>query len=474
MSTRITADRDQTFLLPPALDEWVAADDPVRFVAAFVDALDLAALGVRSPDPRGRGGPAYDPRLLLAVWLYGYVRRVRSTRTLEEACRERLTFRWLTGNVTPDHNAFWRFFTAHRAVFATLFRQLVQLAAAQGLVAMVVHALDGTKLAAACSRRTALHQDALLAALRDLGDDAVAQVLAEIEAAGARAHDAPPPALPAALVDPEARRAAIRDGLHALATAETAHLHPQEPDARMMPVGPATTLGYNAQAVVDDGGLLVALDVDAAASDAAHLGPMLDAVAATLGATAEHTLADSGYESSAQLAAAQEGGRDVLGAVKPSQVAAPADAPYDKAHFAYDAARDVFVCPRGVALPFEGTKQEKRRLPQYVYRCRETACPVRGACSKDPKGRTVRRTDADPALARQRARMRDPARRALYARRQALIEPVFARLKWVDRFVRFTVRGLDKVRAQWSLLGLAYNLRHLVAAWRAGRFQLAA
>jgi hypothetical protein len=235
-----------------------------------------------------------------------------------------------------------------------------------------------------------------------------------------------------------------------------------------------SVLGYNAQAVVDDAGLLVAQDVGAGANDADQLGPMLDQVEATLGEVADHTLADTGYESSEQLARAKAADRQIVGATKPSQLEAPADKPYDKAHFAYDVERDVMVCPRGPTLSFEGIKREKRRLPLLVYRCQQIDCPVRGACSKDPKGRTVRRTEADPALLAQREKMRDPEQQTLYRMRKQLIELVFARIKAIEGFRRFTVRGLTKVRAQWSLVCLAYNLKLLARAWRAGTLRLAA
>ena len=102
----------QRFLLPPALDDWVPTTHPVRFVSTFVDSLDLAEVGMEQ-EVADEGRPPYAADLLLKVWLFGYMERIRSTRALEKACLERMPFLWLTGNLHPDHNTLWRFFKRH-------------------------------------------------------------------------------------------------------------------------------------------------------------------------------------------------------------------------------------------------------------------------------------------------------------------------------------------------------------------------
>src|SRR3954447_11682622 len=109
----LTADYNQQLMLPPSVEEWIGPEHPARFIREFIGLLDLRELGL---DTIGReeGWVAYDPRLLLAAWLLGYLRNLRSTRVLETACREEMGFVWLTGNHRPDHNALWRFWQTHR------------------------------------------------------------------------------------------------------------------------------------------------------------------------------------------------------------------------------------------------------------------------------------------------------------------------------------------------------------------------
>ena len=142
--------REQIWLLPPTLDELVPSDHPARFVAEFVDALgreDWTKLDVDiEGDPLG--APAYHPRALLSVWLFGFMTNVRSCRKLEAACRDQIPYLWLTGWQHPDHNTLWRFYRRHRLNMRELFKRTVRTAVMVGLVDLAVQAVDGTKLAA--------------------------------------------------------------------------------------------------------------------------------------------------------------------------------------------------------------------------------------------------------------------------------------------------------------------------------------
>ena len=147
-------DREQMWLLPPSLDELLPLDHPARFVAVFVDALDQegwAELGVEiNGDPLG--APAFHPRALLCVWLYGFMTGVRSCCKLEAACRDQIPYLWLTGWQHPDHNTLWRFYKEHRQAMRSLFKRTVRTAVAMQLVDLAVQAVDGTKVAANATR----------------------------------------------------------------------------------------------------------------------------------------------------------------------------------------------------------------------------------------------------------------------------------------------------------------------------------
>ena len=181
MSHEIRADYSQSFLLPPSMADWVPAARPARFLCEFVDALDLEALGMSDGEGQGsQGRPSYAPDLLLKVWLYGYFWGIRSTRRLEAACREQVGLLWLTGMHSPDHNTLWRFFRRHKAGLRRLFKRSVHVAVQAGMIGLVLHAVDGTKIAADVSARDGV-----------LGPCAVGQGRAQTPASGGsrRAYD---------------------------------------------------------------------------------------------------------------------------------------------------------------------------------------------------------------------------------------------------------------------------------------------
>ena len=163
----LACDRDQAFLLPPDLREWLPADHLAWFVLDVVDQLDLGPF-LKAYRADGHGRAAYEPGMLLAVLLYGYCTGVRSSRQIERRCQEDIAFRVLAGNSTPDHVTIARFRVRHEQALAGLLVQSLRLCAAAGMVRLGLVALDGTKIeanAAAAANRTHAHLEAQVAEL---------------------------------------------------------------------------------------------------------------------------------------------------------------------------------------------------------------------------------------------------------------------------------------------------------------------
>ncbi len=301
--------REQCWLLPPALDDLLAQDHPARFVAAFVDGLDRASwaemeIGVEG-DPLG--APAYHPHLLLSVWLYGFMTGIRSSRKLEAACRDQISFLWLTGWQRPDHNTLWRFYQAHRHAVRSLLKHTVLTAVEVGLVDLAVQAVDGTKVAAnAAGDRTydAIGLERLLAqteaAIRDL------------EAQNEGGDDLPPPRLPEELHQAQVLRERVQSAMDHLTRQGLRRVNLTDEDAQLMKGRQGIMPAYNAQAMVSpldptqasgSGMLITAAEVVTTAADSAQLVPMLEKSEESTGARVPTTLADGGYHTAANLEA---------------------------------------------------------------------------------------------------------------------------------------------------------------------------
>jgi transposase len=457
--------RDQTYLLPPSLDDWVSPAHPVRFVAAWLDGLtedDWTDLGI-DLTPARQGEARYAPQALLAIWVYGFMTGIRSSRALETACRDQLPIRWLSGNQTPDHNTLWRFYQRHRPQFHHLFHRSVRLAAEADLVDWAIQAVDGTKLQANAAGDRMLDAEAL-AVLAGRVDAAIAEV--EASDGGERSG---PPDLPDDLRDLTALRERITRADARIAEGRTKG-NVTDPDAHQMTSRGINRPAYNAQAVVapvasmtDAGGrLIVALDVRTRADDHDVLPDLIAQATDRTGQAAAVTVADGGYYSGDDLAACADLGTTV---VIPEPRAKRSDDPYGPQAFIHDPATDTMTCPEGTTLKRWGTPDPARdaRYGAPDTACR--ACPAKPACCPDAtRGRVIVRSPHAALREQHRTWLASTEAQELGKQRKGLVEGVFGTLKTRHGARQCLLRGLANVQAEWTLLATAFNLQTL---WRA-------
>lgn len=469
MTRALRPDYNQQFLLPPALEDWVPADHPARFLREFVDQQDLEALGFVIPQAL-EGRPPYAASLLLKIWLYGYFQRIRSTRKLEAACRDHLPLIWLCGLLAPDHNSLWRFWRDNKQALGQLFKQTVQLALRTGAVGLALQALDGTKIQAVCSGPQGWskeYMEKLLVQLDKVLQEVELQVVNENAPAATSDYR-----LPAGLAQRQALREEIKKGLAQLQADGRSHYHPAEPEARRMKVGDTNRFAYNAQAIADQKeGIIVACQANRQETDHGQLVNMIEQAQQNLGSQGLNTLtvADTGYGAGQDLQAAADKQLNVLA---PSPEGKPAEGnPYAAKHFTYEETAHCVVCPEGRTLDHEGQTHKRGQVVER-FRCHHRDCPVRHLCTRDPKGRQIEVWPHHTQVQLMRERLEQPALQQQWRQRSQIIEPRFAQLKQHDGFRRWTVWGLESVRAQWALLCATLNLRILYRRWRAGQPQL--
>lgn len=284
--------REQMWMLPPTLDELLPPDHRARFVAEFVDALDRegwAELGVEMVG-EPMGAPAYHPRALLCVWLYGFMTGVRSCRKLETACREQIPYLWLTGWQRPDHNTLWRFYRKHRSDMRKLFERTVRTAVTMGLLDLAVQAVDGTKMVANASKDRVYDAEEVRALLGRLD-----KTISELEAQNEAGEDEPAVNLPEELADKKVLKEQVRQAMDDLAgRGRQKCINLTDRDARLMKSSQGIVTGYNAQAMVSplepsvgaNGMFVTAADVVDEPNDSAQLVPMLEQSEETTGARA--------------------------------------------------------------------------------------------------------------------------------------------------------------------------------------------
>ena len=414
---------EQDFLLPPSLRDWLPDDHLAYFVSDLVDQLDLSAIEGPYED-EARGQPPYHPVMMTKVLVYAYCVGVFSSRKIQRRLAEDVACRVLAAGNAPDFRTIADFRKQHLAALSGLFEQVLRLALEAGALRLGRVALDGTKVKANASKHKAMSYGRLRGKATQLKAE-VNQLLSQAEATDAdedRRHgpDRHGADVPAELSRREARLQRIREAKRALearalakgagapAAAATPKAKDQynftDPESRIMHHGPdGFVQGYNAQVAVEDTlQLIVGQAVTQATNDKRQLQPMVTTMQHQSGQTPDQLIADSGYCSETSLAYV---------------ATLPIDA-YIAARKVTHGARPV-PCPRG-PLPTGATRVER--------------------------------------MAR---KLQTTAGAAVYATRKGIVEPVFGQIKQARGFRRFSLRGVEKVAGEWSLVCATHNILKL-------------
>jgi transposase len=455
-----TDDLNQSLLLPPSLHDWLPENHLARFLVDVVNALDLEAIYASYSEKDGRGLSAYAPAMMVRVLLYGYATGVYSSRKIQLRTYEDVAFRFLSADAHPDHSTLAEFRKRHLNALAGLFTQALQLCAKAGLVKLGHVAIDGTKIKANASKHKAMSYgrmseteqrlkqeiDGLLKQAEDTdaaedelygkgkdGDELPEELsrresrLKKLQQAKAELEEEAKEKAEQQRAEAEGKLAARREqeqqtgkkrrgreprvGDPEQAQPEAkAQRNFTDGDSRIMPDGPnkgSFVQGYNAQAAVDSTvQVIVAAEITQQTNDSGQLLPMLEQLEANMGRKPDAVSADAGYWSEANA-----------------------------------------------------TDEKVAGINLHIATARMKHDPTMATESGPPP---------DQATAKQAMehKLRTQEGRAIYTMRKAIVEPVFGQIKEVRGFRRFSLRGLDNVRAEWKLVCATNNLLKLFRfAW---------
>ena len=255
-------DRSQVLLLPEAVDDYVGRDNPVRFIDAFVDGLDLAAAGFERATPKATGRPGYDPADLLKLYIYGYLNRVRSSRRLEAESKRNLEVIWLLRRLSPDFKTIADFRRINRAAFRQVFREFVRLCRELELFGRELVAVDGTRIKAVNSRERNFTKAKLEKALAE-SDERLSRYLDRLDEADGQDESGTGGGevenIREKIAAIQGRRERFEEHRDALAASGEDQLSLTDPDSRAMHAATRVGVGYNIQIAVDAKHKLIAL-----------------------------------------------------------------------------------------------------------------------------------------------------------------------------------------------------------------------
>lgn len=455
--------REQAVLFPEHLDDWIAEDNPVRAVDAFVEELNLQKLGFESAEPAPTGRPAYHPATLLKIYIYGYLNRIQSSRRLERESQRNVELIWLTGRLAPDFKTIADFRRDNGLAIRQVCAEFVELCRQIGLFRQALVVIDGSKFKAVNNRDKNFTPHKLKARRQQL-EQSVARYLAELDRA-----DRDPALVPEERVEHlKDKIATVRKQMRKLkeigeelAKAPDQQVSLTDPDARSMATSGRGTgiVGYNVQTSIDcENHLIVAHDVVNQGHDREQLASMAEQAKEATGKKKLRVLADRGYFKGEEILKCEQA--DIRPLVpKPLTSNARAEGRFDKRDFFYNKKRDEYRCPAGERAIWRMTTVEAGLTLHRYWPSACPRCPMKSACTPADY-RRITRWEHEDVLERMQVRL-DRMPQAGRLRRQT-IEHAFGTLKSWMGATHFLTKTLPKVKTEMSLHVLAYNLKRMI------------
>lgn len=457
--------RQQMVMFPESLDEYVADDNPVRFVDAFVDGLDVQALGFERAVPKETGRPPYNPQDMLKLYLYGYLNRIRSSRRLETETNRNVEVMWLLGKRTPDFKTIADFRRDNGKPIRAVCREFTILCRRLGLYGGELVAIDGSKFKADNSRERNFTKRKLKALTKRVEDqiERYLQELDEHDAQEAGSEKLTKEELQEKIEWLKERKGKYAELQQALEEGGESQISLTDAEARSMKLGAGrgSVVGYNVQISVDaKHKLIVDHEVTNECNDMKQLSPMATRSQEALEVESLEVVADRGYYNGEQIKECTDNG--IVPYVPQTNSSSNRQKGlYTKKEFRYDAEHDCYQCPAGETLTYShcGLNKHGRKMRHYTTTACKT-CEIRHKCTRAKGNRRIPRWEDEKLLEEMAHRLQaDPDKSQ---QRKAMAEHPFGIIKHSMEQGYFLTRGLFNVRTEMSLTILAYNIKRVL------------
>jgi transposase len=458
-------ERDQSTLFPERLEDWIDEDNPVRVVDAFVDELDLFALGFARVVPRSTGRPSYHPAVLLKLYVYGYLNRISSSRRLELEAGRNVEVMWLCQRLVPDHKTIADFRKDNGRAVRKVCVEFVQVCRRLDLLTLARVAIDGSKFKAV-NARDKNFTVAKMRRRKERIEESVARYLHQLDSADRQEPSLARTNRTKHLKD---KLGILKEEMQRLEELEAEmqarpekQLSLSDPDARSMATSGRDTgiVGYNVQAAVDtEHHLIVTHEVVNVGTDKAQLSPMAKRTKEVLEVDELEVVADRGYYEGDEIVACDDDGITVT-LPKPQTSNNRVKGLFVKADFRYVKEDDIYICPAGERLPYRYKNEERGKVLHRYWSNACGTCALKGRCTTGKERRIARWEREDVLDEVQRRLDEEPEKMRL--RRQTAEHP-FGTIKCWMGATHFLTRGLKNVATEMALQVLAYNLKRVIA-----------
>ncbi len=449
-------DQKQQFLLPLNLEEFVSENHISRVLNDLIDVVDISAIESTYSE---NGCPAYHPRLLLKILLYGYLINIRSSRKIEGMTQTDTAFMYLAAMQKPDFHTICRFRSTHLDAIKEIFSQIVMLCKGMGLIGSSI-SIDGTKVKASASPRQSKSSDAIKKEIDKILRESIETDEREDEIYG----DSTPYRIPEELVDKKYRLEKIKAAKKKMDEEKLKKVNITDPDAKIMKHKDGSLKpSYNCQVAVDEKEqIIVAADLVDEENDLHQIEPMIENVKETLGYKPTIVLADAGYFSydNVQFSLDEE-----IDAYIPDNFyeveKRGKTKKFRKLLFTYDEKKDCYYCPAAFEIPFTRIQKRENEPDLRYYVCKYCSlCVLKNACT-DSKNRTITRDPREHLMENMRAKLNTEEGTEQYKKRMCTVEPVFGQMKQDRGFREFLLRGKRKTKIEFLMMCTVHNIKKI-------------
>jgi transposase len=449
-------DQKQQFLLPFNLEEFVPENHIARVLNDIIDVIDINSIESTYSE---EGCPAYHPRLLLKILLYGYLINIRSSRKIEQMTQTDTAFMYLAAMQKPDFHTICRFRSTHLGPIKEIFSQVVTFCKEMDLIGSSI-SIDGTKVKANASPRQSKSSDALEKEIDKILKESIETDKHEDEIYG----DSTPYQIPEELVDKKKRLEKIKAAKKKLDEEKLKKVNITDNDARIMKHKDGSKKpSYNCQVAVDEKEqIIVAADVVNEENDLHQMEPMIQNVKNTLGYKPTIVLADAGYFSYDNVEFLLNEEIDAYIPDNFYEVEKRGKSKkFRKSLFTYDEKKDCYYCPAAFEIPFTRIQKRKEETDLRYYVCSYCSfCVLKNACTES-ENRTISRDPREHLMEDMRAKLNTEEGTEQYQNRMCTVEPVFGQMKQDRGFREFLLRGKRKTKIEFVMMCTVHNIRKI-------------
>ena len=469
--------RDQIFLFNECIDEIIGEDNLVRFIDAYVEALDMEGLGFNMPKGN-TGTPPYRPQMKLKIYIYGYFEKIRSSRRLEKECHRNKELIWLTNGLTPDFKTIADFRKENHKAFRNIFKEFLKLCHKLQLISFKVVAIDGTKLRGQNSLNEVYKEDTIKKVEKEI-EEQINHYLKKLDEMDKNEQTGKFSINQEKIQEINKRLNKLMRRKDKIEYIE--EIFVQDPslktyfatdnDSRLQSDKGKVRPGYNPQTGVEEKNkLIVVADVTNEQNDKRQLSPMVMQIK---GIKEElkieektDAIADSGYYSEKEII--NNNGDNFTVIVSPeAENKKESLKKYQAEDFNYNRERDVYICPEGNELKKTNRDVflDKNEREVNAYNCKANTCnccPSKEYCTDGKHGRKLLLSANKEIMQTYIENLKTEKNKNLISKRKELAEHPFGTIKRTFGYTYFLLKGIDKVKAEFSFICFIYNLKRVL------------